>query len=201
MNEPAYTVTRDVTRKECRWLESDVPAGTVLYEYWGYTYGCIHTGIAMSKEPGKEPFFEMPRDALSKRNCIMIKEVTSPIADLEDVRKAVFGDVGDEPDIYADYDRLSATAGKMRQAIETLQREAWQDISMIPADGTRVEIWGKDFDYPEVIYWEKYEASVVEEAGAEGYWRYAEELLADVADVDFGTLTHWRHFSGPGISK
>lgn len=39
------------------------------------------------------------------------------VAELEEVRKAVFGDVGDEPDIYPDYDRCCELAGKMRRAI------------------------------------------------------------------------------------
>lgn len=43
------------------------------------------------------------------------------LADLEEVRKAVFGDVGDEPDVYADYDRCVELQGKMRRAIDTLR--------------------------------------------------------------------------------
>lgn len=42
------------------------------------------------------------------------------LADLDEVRKAVFGDVGDEPNVYADYDRCSELSGKMRKAISTL---------------------------------------------------------------------------------
>jgi len=42
------------------------------------------------------------------------------VADLEEVHKAVFGDVGDEPNVYADYDRCSELAGQMRRAIKTL---------------------------------------------------------------------------------
>lgn len=42
------------------------------------------------------------------------------VADLEEVRQAVFGNVGDEPDIYSDYDRCSDLAGKMRRAIAVL---------------------------------------------------------------------------------
>jgi hypothetical protein len=42
------------------------------------------------------------------------------IADLEEVRKAVFGDVGDEPNVYADYDRCVELAAKMRRALDTL---------------------------------------------------------------------------------
>jgi hypothetical protein len=41
--------------------------------------------------------------------------------DLETVRKEVFGDVGDCPEPFADYDRASELAGMMRRAIETLR--------------------------------------------------------------------------------
>lgn len=52
----------------------------------------------------------------------MTKQIdrATALADLEEVRKAVFGDVGDEPNVYADYDRLSELAGKMRHALAAL---------------------------------------------------------------------------------
>lgn len=52
-----------------------------------------------------------------------VSKTADVIADLEEVRKAVFGDVGDEPDAYADYDRLSELSAKMRRAIAALSRE------------------------------------------------------------------------------
>jgi hypothetical protein len=39
------------------------------------------------------------------------------VADLEDIRKAIFGDVGDEPNVYSDYDYLCELSRKMREAI------------------------------------------------------------------------------------
>lgn len=63
--EPALTVIRDVTRKECPWLDNDIVAGTKVFAYWGCTYGCISpSGRAVSLEQGKEPFMEIPVDAL-----------------------------------------------------------------------------------------------------------------------------------------
>lgn len=57
------------------------------------------------------------------------------ISDLEEVRKAVFGDVGDEPDVYADYDRCSELAGKMRRAIAALSaRRPAQSVTALPDD-------------------------------------------------------------------
>lgn len=42
---------------------------------------------------------------------------------LEEVRKVTFGDVGDEPDIFSDYDLAVATAGKFRDALTALNAE------------------------------------------------------------------------------
>jgi hypothetical protein len=57
-------VTRDVTPEECPWLDSTVLEGTVVYDYHGFTYGCIGSGIAVSFVPEMEPFVELPRDAM-----------------------------------------------------------------------------------------------------------------------------------------
>lgn len=47
---------------------------------------------------------------------------TNALADLEEVYGAVFGhDAGDEPNVYADYDRCLELSAKMRRAIETLR--------------------------------------------------------------------------------
>lgn len=47
---------------------------------------------------------------------------TTALADLDEVYRAVFGnDIGDEPDVYADHDRLLELSSKMRRAIETLR--------------------------------------------------------------------------------
>lgn len=50
----------------------------------------------------------------------------NPILALDEVRRAVFGDLGDSPDVYADYDRLSELQGEMCRAIRvvgTMMRE------------------------------------------------------------------------------
>lgn len=59
-----FTVTRDVDPTECPWLHATVPAGTVVYRYFGCLYDCIDSGIAVTVEPGETPFFELPLDAL-----------------------------------------------------------------------------------------------------------------------------------------
>jgi hypothetical protein len=59
-------VIRDVTRAEYPSLREDVPAGTLLFEYLGPTYGVISSrGTAVSLDGGI-PFFELPTDALAE---------------------------------------------------------------------------------------------------------------------------------------
>ena len=59
-----FELTRDVTTEECDWLARTVPAGTIVYEYTGSTYGAItFSGVACSMD-GDTPLFELPRDAL-----------------------------------------------------------------------------------------------------------------------------------------
>lgn len=48
------------------------------------------------------------------------KALESAREDLDEVRKAVFGDIGDEPDIFADYDKASEMSGKMRRALAAI---------------------------------------------------------------------------------
>ena len=76
------------------------------------------------------------------------------LSDLEEVRKAVFGDVGDEPDVYADYDLSCELAGKMRRAIEVLggacpkcgAMESALDCPQQPCPRPATEIPGADYD-------------------------------------------------------
>lgn len=58
------------------------------------------------------------------RHLILIErdKLLSVCGDLEEVRKQVFGDVGDEPSVYDDYDELCRLASQMRSAIRTLNR-------------------------------------------------------------------------------
>jgi hypothetical protein len=57
-------LVRSVTRDECFWLDEDLPIGMKVHIYRGCTYGCVGDGIAVTLEPGKMPFFEVPCDAI-----------------------------------------------------------------------------------------------------------------------------------------
>lgn len=58
-------VTRDITPRECPWLEKTVLEGTAVFQYPGPTYGLISPdGVAVTLEPITPPFFQLPRAAL-----------------------------------------------------------------------------------------------------------------------------------------
>ena len=72
-----YKLTRDLTLEECPWLVEVKLAGSVVYQYEGYTYGVVSSnGIAVYEkencrdiESGEivqrdSPFFEVPKDAI-----------------------------------------------------------------------------------------------------------------------------------------
>lgn len=65
MNQ-AYKVTRTIDSREQPWMRDDdvIAHGEVVYKYTGCTYGCIGAGVAVSRQPDKTPFFEIPRDAI-----------------------------------------------------------------------------------------------------------------------------------------
>lgn len=57
-------LTRNVTNKECPWLSKPYKKGTIVYKFYGCTYGCIADGIACSEEKDENPFFELPENAV-----------------------------------------------------------------------------------------------------------------------------------------
>lgn len=65
VSRSAYRLTRDVTKKECNWLDRKFKKGELVYSYSGATYGCIsYNGSAFTLVEGETPFFELPDDAV-----------------------------------------------------------------------------------------------------------------------------------------
>lgn len=79
----------------------------------------------------------------------------------------------------------------------------WKPIETAPKDGTKVLASRHDYLWPEVVYWQEYDAETREETGEDGYWAFAGELLANVADpFDADTLpTHWQPLPEPPQPK
>ena len=58
--------SREITQAECPWLDAEIKQGTTLYPYRKCTYGCVGDGMAISLTgEDREPFFEVPRDAIT----------------------------------------------------------------------------------------------------------------------------------------
>lgn len=62
----SFILNRDVTKKECPWLDRTLRHGEEVFAYDGCTYGCIASGVAVTFKEGQTPFFEVPRDALTR---------------------------------------------------------------------------------------------------------------------------------------
>lgn len=75
--------------------------------------------------------------------------------------------------------------------------DGWQPIETAPKDGTNIMVWAEGFEWPEVVRYELYDPEDASEIGMPGYWRYSEELLADVANVEDEAVTHWRPLPAP----
>lgn len=66
-NVNACRLTRNVTKKECEWLDRNFKKGEVVYTYHGHVYGCISSdGSPFTLVDGQEPFFELPDDAVKQ---------------------------------------------------------------------------------------------------------------------------------------
>jgi hypothetical protein len=74
----------------------------------------------------------------------------------------------------------------------------WLPIESAPKDGTIIHVCGPDYEYPEAVKWGKYDDDLAQELGVDGYWTYAEELLADVTDSPSSEeWTHWQPLPTP----
>jgi len=62
-----FKINRKVTQEECPWLEETFEIGQIVFEYFGYTYGCVSpSGIPVTFALNETPFFEIPADALTE---------------------------------------------------------------------------------------------------------------------------------------
>lgn len=124
--------------------------------------------------------------------------VTNPIIDcINDLPAIIRALEAAEFQIEADFERYEDAAPV------TPPREAWRPIETAPRDGTVFMVIGAGYDWPEIVRWETYADDVAEEAGAPGYWSYAEPLLNNVTDSPGDDeWTHWMPLpegpAGPG---
>lgn len=79
-----------------------------------YTVWCenLHRGGGFSSaEAATREWNNRPAPAATDTGLV------TAVADLEEIQQAVFGSLGSEPDVYADYDRLCELSRKMREAM------------------------------------------------------------------------------------
>lgn len=80
--------------------------------------------------------------------------------------------------------------------------DGWRAIETAPKDGTVIHVWASGFQWPEAVRWEDYSAELAEELAEDGYWTYAEDLMADATEsCEPETWTHWRPLPTPPASS
>jgi hypothetical protein len=92
------------------------------------------------------------------------------------------------------HERRQASCEMARRILSTIAhpvQPGWRDMASAPKDGTKIQVWADGYEWPEVIYYESYDNATAIEAGTPGYWRYADNLFADVAEVEEAELTSW----------
>ena len=58
-------ITKRVDKTVQTWMRDEVfEVGDVVYEFSGYTYGCVGSGIPVTRVPDELPFCEVPRDCV-----------------------------------------------------------------------------------------------------------------------------------------
>jgi hypothetical protein len=74
-----------------------------------------------------------------------------------------------------------------------MKMDEWQPIETAPKDGRVFFVWATGYEWPETVKWQS-----LEEPDYPGYWRYADDLFADVApEIDSENWTHWRDIFAP----
>jgi hypothetical protein len=58
-------LNREVTMRECHWLQADLPKGKVVYEYTGHAYNCTSaSGVAVCDNLDDKSSYEVPETAV-----------------------------------------------------------------------------------------------------------------------------------------
>ena len=61
-----FILIREVSQTECPWLRRNFAPGEIVYLFDGATYNCISkNGFPFTEKEGGNPFFELPKDAVS----------------------------------------------------------------------------------------------------------------------------------------
>jgi hypothetical protein len=94
--------------------------------------------------------------------------------------------------------RASALAKEAILAYESAKQkdaDGWRDIASAPKDGEIFLGTGPEEAWPVAMLWQAYDADDAAEIGSDGYWTYAEQLIADVTGE--AKPTAWRPLPEP----
>lgn len=81
---------------------------------------------------------------------------------------------------------------------QTQPATGWLSIETAPRDGTNILVWADGYSWPEVVRYVKYEdPDIEEETGEPGYWRYSDDVFADILQIEDGEFTHWMPLPAP----
>lgn len=70
----AHYLRRKVTKKECSWLDYDLPVGTRVYPIADEFDVCTPNGMAIMLHNGKLPYIEIPKDAVVEQHGVEFSE-------------------------------------------------------------------------------------------------------------------------------
>jgi hypothetical protein len=68
MKKVKLTLTKDILKKDYKWLSRDFKSGEQVYLYTGSTYGCISKNGLACKLDGGDSFFELPTTVLALKH-------------------------------------------------------------------------------------------------------------------------------------
>jgi len=74
----------------------------------------------------------------------------------------------------------------------------WKTIDSAPKDGRPFLAFAPGYSWPEICCWFDYDEASAAEAGAYGYFHYADQLFQEMCpEFDFSEITHWTELPPP----
>lgn len=108
------------------------------------------------------------------------------------------------PDNVAEYvgNAVRAALSAALAAEQPVAVDEWRPIDTAPRDGTNILVWSEGYSWPEVVRHVQYDdPDLEEETGEAGYWRYSDDVFADILQIEEGEFTHWRPLPVPPTTR
>ncbi len=148
--------------------------------FWGIKFIDIEAALSAA-EPQPAPSATVKADEIDAQQDINLAANSTMDQSLCDASALI-----DRVEIFLNRVKASALSAQVQDVAQ------WQSIETAPRDGTNILVWADGYQWPEVVRYEIYDDPIVEaEAGEKGYWRYSEDLLADIMHIDKDEISHW----------